>query len=695
MVARKMTRWIVWGVVFAAGVTQASWVDTNKVVNGGFLQFPTPSWTITGTFVHQSTSIPGRSPYMLVLAPTVGQTVAATQKVSGLLTNTEYRMTLEHAFWNNADPYWPNVRGAHSKVQVTTTGGTELGAYEAGYSGAWQNWAVTFNTGSNTTIVIKLIAYGDEEPGWNNNYATWFDNVKLEKALPRNQWNFNSIGRVMPGQDIYKAFEDGVKGNEGWGLWAVNESPYEGALCLKFLDSGHRFYARAQGHSMFQGTYMFAYRAIAGNLPGDGSTLISTHMCSNSATDSSPVRVVYMYGWLGIYGLAAGDSPYLVQVSSSLLNGAWHTFAVTYNDGQPVRIYLDGVQIAQSSYNYVAANHYNRGYFVLGNTAVDLTSPSNGSYPGYWGGAMGYYDTFMYDENALTVSTILRYHQNGQPQPPTWMTAVSRGHRMLLERGLQVHGLCSPILDHTWQAAGLNATRFTQEGWFTAARLTELQCRQDAFNYVGPAGLLWARVSNREDSTTNEVKSWELPYLARMVNFCLKDEQDIRLSTEIQEAKAWCERNRDRYPDVISHTNQINGLYTLTDLTNYITQTRPDLLSFDAYPYDGNLNALLGNSPTFYYGQLQLFRQAALAGLDGTGADPIPYAQYTETYNYNSAENPWLHDCSESEVRNNHFAGLAFGYTMSCAFVYNDHDGYNWTSSTLFDSSDDSTPTPV
>lgn len=145
---KRTMSWIVLGGIVLAGSARADWVDNGGVVNGNYLQYPTTGWTLTGAYAHQSILIPGYTPYFLSLCPASGQTAMASQQVSGLLTNTDYRVTVDHAFWNNLDPYWPSVRGSHSKLQVTTTGGVELGVYEAGYSGAWQKWSVTFNTGA-------------------------------------------------------------------------------------------------------------------------------------------------------------------------------------------------------------------------------------------------------------------------------------------------------------------------------------------------------------------------------------------------------------------------------------------------------------------------------------------------------------------------------------------------------------------
>jgi hypothetical protein len=80
---------------------------------------------------------------------------------------------------------------------------------------------------------------------------------------------------------------------------------------------------------------------------------------------------------------------------------------------------------------------------------------------------------------------------------------------------------------------------------------------------------------------------------------------------------------------------------------------------------------------------MQRNRKWALGGHDGSGKRPIPYAMYTQVFH---GENLYR-DPSESELRMNHFAAWALGYTFTAAFTY------NYGTTALFTAGDTSRPT--
>ena len=106
--------------------------------------------------------------------------------------------------------------------------------------------------------------------------------------------------------------------------------------------------------------------------------------------------------------------------------------------------------------------------------------------------------------------------------------------------------------------------------------------------------------------------------------------------------------------------NNATKTMTPSGLANYMQAANPDMLMFDAYP-------LQYVTLSTWYAEMQKYRLAGLAGNDGTGRQPIPYAQYLDLYRTSyGAGLP-----SESFVRLQEFASWAFGYTFVTAFVYN------------------------
>ncbi|EEF59229.1 hypothetical protein [Pedosphaera parvula] len=106
--------------------------------------------------------------------------------------------------------------------------------------------------------------------------------------------------------------------------------------------------------------------------------------------------------------------------------------------------------------------------------------------------------------------------------------------------------------------------------------------------------------------------------------------------------------------------NNASKSMTAAGLASYMRATNPDMLMFDAYPRQYV-------TLSTWYAEMQKYRIAGLAGIDGTGQQPIPYAQYLDLYRTSyTASLP-----DESFVRLQEFASWAFGYTFVTAFVYN------------------------
>jgi hypothetical protein len=112
------------------------------------------------------------------------------------------------------------------------------------------------------------------------------------------------------------------------------------------------------------------------------------------------------------------------------------------------------------------------------------------------------------------------------------------------------------------------------------------------------------------------------------------------------------------------------------------------MLMFDYYPQF----SFLSPSRDVWYSTMQVFRTAGLAGYDGTGNAPIPYAQFLRLFR-GSYDEPTP---SESFIRMQQFASWAFGYTLVDGFIYTHIDSQEeMLAAVMFDSEDDSMPNEV
>lgn len=244
---------------------------------------------------------------------------------------------------------------------------------------------------------------------------------------------------------------------------------------------------------------------------------------------------------------------------------------------------------------------------------------------------------------------------------PVYAQTLSKGHRLLLERGIQLQAMVdpnSPFHIDTYRAAGLNGVAWI---WTSDSSL------------LGPApGFPWMRWTG--SPADMPCTPSEQPFCSNLVAVQLGDEQDLNNPSVRTATAAWYASVRDRFPDALLYSNSYGGQLTNPSLDDFIRTSRPDMLSFDTYPFrpDGPT----GGSPTPLYGDMQRYRKFAL----GYG---VPYGMYTQTFHDYMTRDP-----SESEMRLNYFAGAAFGFTSFVAFTY------NTGATSLFHGPGDASPKP-
>ncbi|NIA06072.1 MAG: hypothetical protein GWP14_00285 [Actinobacteria bacterium] len=231
--------------------------------------------------------------------------------------------------------------------------------------------------------------------------------------------------------------------------------------------------------------------------------------------------------------------------------------------------------------------------------------------------------------------------------------AADRGHRILLEKGLQIEARVYP-----WTTSSFDLNRW-QDSNFTSANFETV----NSVSWLGTApGIPWSRV---DPGGHAELTAMELSYLTNMVGFQYRDEQNLSDPAEVALAATWLASNRTRYPNVLGYTNQWGTTVSTTHMRTYMQQAQPDMVMFDTYPFKGSNPA--GGSPTELYNTMVKYRNLGLGGNDATGNTPIPYALYLQTFKGGG----WDRFPSDSEMRLNQFAAWTFGYTFVTAWVYN------------------------
>ncbi len=338
----------------------------------------------------------------------------------------------------------------------------------------------------------------------------------------------------------------------------------------------------------------------------------------------------------------------------------WHMATVSwdsgatffYLDGQLVRTAADGGALTPSTYR-----------MILGNTDSPGTSDAPGN------GWQGQLDEVAVFNTAISTEDVASLY--GLPAAPP--QALSRGHNILLQKGLQLHAIVFPSAP---PAEVFNTARWAESN-FTTAQVWGYDFDP---NLMPPApGIPWSRSTGVK---ILDIPSNEVPYESSLVSYQLGDDNNGVTDPEMlaywKAAYAWF---HEQHPNTIMYTN---GGGDFAGQLNYMQTTKPDMMMAGLYPFNGSV---VGGSPTEMYENQAKYRTLGLIGVDG---QPIPVGHYTQTF---YGPHTAYHIVSESEIRLQQFAGWAFGFKLVDSFIYDSADGGAAPSIMFFDDSTD-TPRP-
>ncbi|MGI8601918.1 MAG: hypothetical protein ACR2OZ_02855 [Verrucomicrobiales bacterium] len=251
--------------------------------------------------------------------------------------------------------------------------------------------------------------------------------------------------------------------------------------------------------------------------------------------------------------------------------------------------------------------------------------------------------------------------------------APGKGQLILLDRGLQVQGMVTRddvFHLNTYQNAG-----YTSINWLWNSNPSQM----------GTApGFPWSRWASSESDVPPQ--GAEGPFMSQLVSLQLGDEWHLNQTALRDRAVNWFNAIRASFPNTILYMNSYGGQVGDAQLDDFITRARPDMLSFDTYPWrsDYTTRNPLRGPPTSWYSELRRYREHA------RGAN-IPLASYVQTFHaVQDYDQTVYRDPSPSELRLNHFAALAFNAKVLIDFTYN-----TGASSLFVTPGGDSNPTPL
>ncbi len=261
---------------------------------------------------------------------------------------------------------------------------------------------------------------------------------------------------------------------------------------------------------------------------------------------------------------------------------------------------------------------------------------------------------------------------------PARAQTLSRGHQIILSRGLQIQAQVFPADNgHQFDFARWADSNFTT---------VNLHWHGNAVTYLGPApGLPWGRWLG---NSTDDLSSTEMQYESNMVSCQYLDEQDLTAPGAIEECAGVFSRFRSEHPNVMVFVNMEADDPDDSTMRMYLSTAQPDMIMFDNYPFYGENWQWATSRRTYFYNSIARYRSFALGGCDGTGATPIPFGGYTQVFT-----GPyWPYTPSESEIRLNNFLLWTAGAKFVSAFVYNQTDDAS-IHTVLFSGIGESSPT--
>jgi len=251
---------------------------------------------------------------------------------------------------------------------------------------------------------------------------------------------------------------------------------------------------------------------------------------------------------------------------------------------------------------------------------------------------------------AISITTV------APPLPPE----PGRGHRVLLERGLQLSALSFAQENFEAGAGAFDVARWDESN-FTTVDSFYSPYDESSLPTAPGTGIPWSRWLLADTPQHRDIEPGEDVFVPNLVRLQIGDEQDISNAANLAVLANTVPKLRAKYPDVLIHTNQQGSQNTAAELRAYMLAIEPDMLMMDTYVFDGSVS---GGSPTELYRDMEKYRKLGIAGNDGTGANPIPTGLYTQTYIRDG------HTPSGSEIRLNNFSAWAFGFKIVDSFVY-------------------------
>ncbi|MCK5853133.1 LamG domain-containing protein [bacterium] len=268
----------------------------------------------------------------------------------------------------------------------------------------------------------------------------------------------------------------------------------------------------------------------------------------------------------------------------------------------------------------------------------------------------------MYTRKLTTLLALLTFFVSNFVSGINVPDSLDRGHKLLLEYGLQYQALVFPF---SYPAGESFSMSRWEESNFSTPNTHETA---SPATFGSAPGIYWSRWMNWADCEGSmNLQDWERDYIPTLVALQAGDEKDFGGSGVVNTMRDCFAHWRTNYPRAIAYTSQHgwDGA-NVAQHQAYQATALPDMVNMFVYEYkDGN--GVTGCTQYKWYRALGKYRHIGLLGNDGTGNRPIPSSCFYQSFIHEGNRHIGLSELSVCQ-----YAPLLFGYKFTIAFFYND-----------------------
>ena len=267
-----------------------------------------------------------------------------------------------------------------------------------------------------------------------------------------------------------------------------------------------------------------------------------------------------------------------------------------------------------------------------------------------------------------------------QPLVLAQLATLDKGHRIIVDNGLQIWGAATDILNYDVPYPALEAANMNGVIWgFPANGATAANGGTDV--QVLSAGDKWGKWTDWQYNNIpadgpivtpqNALTAAEQAHFADLIAVQVGDESnqsDMESGTQTRDwllaaGSGTATTADDVFPNSLLYVNSF-FIGNTAGYANFLVNGNPDAISWDGYPFGNPHGATI--LPKNWLTLGNTFRRHGLGSYIGaTNASPRPYGMFVQTFNDGQHVDP-----GEVEIRWQQFAAWTMGYKFVDAFIF-------------------------